>query len=61
MLASPADQYMPGIIASMVVFVLASIAFILTAGFVRRWAREQKPPAERNAQEPVQHAELRKH
>lgn len=60
MLASPADQYMPGIIASMIVFILAALAFVLAAGFVRRWARGKKPPVEGNAQEPVQHAELRK-
>jgi hypothetical protein len=51
---------MPGIIASMIVFILAALAFVLAAGFVRRWARGKKPPVEGNAQEPVQHAELRK-
>lgn len=60
MLASPADQFMPGIIASMIVFVLASLAFILTAGFVRRWARQKQRPAEHKAQEALPHAELRK-
>ncbi|HEY2585808.1 MAG TPA: hypothetical protein VGI81_08595 [Tepidisphaeraceae bacterium] len=44
MLASPADEYMPLIIAMMIAFVAGALAFILMAEFVRRRTRGKAPP-----------------